>query len=191
MSLSPRFEQALVYACVVHAGQTRKGTAIPYVSHLLAVAALALEYGATETEAIAALLHDAAEDGGGRSRLEDIRARFGEEVAVIVNGCTDTFETPKPAWRERKERYIARLPQESLSVALVSCCDKLHNARSILADLRTHGDALWKRFNGGQQGTQWYYRTLFEAYRQTSLSPHLVDELGRTLDEMEAIAGTG
>ena len=125
MILSPRFQQSLDYACIVHAGHVRKGTQIPYVSHLLAVAGLSLEYGANEDQAIAALLHDAVEDAGGKPRLEDIRLRFGDAVAEIVDGCTDAEETPKPPWRERKENtsHIWRKPRpRSCSCPAVTNC---------------------------------------------------------------------
>ena len=187
-TLSARFEQALVYTAILHSGQGRKGTAVPYVSHVLSVAALALESGANEDEAIAALLHDTVEDAGGAPRLEDIRCRFGQTVAEIVAGCTDTDETPKPPWKERKEKYIAQLAHGSDSVKLVSCADKVHNARSIVADLREHGEAIWSRFTTGKPGTLWYYRTLVETYQQHGGPKRLLDELVRTVDEMERIS---
>ena len=109
MVLSPRFEQALQYACWLHSGQLRKGTMVPYVAHRLSVAGLALEYGADEDEAIAALLHDVVEDAGGKARAADLRQRFGDRVADIVQGCTDTDLHPKPPWQARKEAYIAGL----------------------------------------------------------------------------------
>src|ERR1022692_3881980 len=132
MNLSPRFDQALQYAVLVHAGQKRKGTEIPYLAHLLGVTSIALEHGADEDEAIGALLHDAGEDAGGDGRIEDIRHRFGEPVADIVQGCTDAVTIPKPPWRKRKEDYIAHVAKASPSVRLVSAADKLHNARAIL-----------------------------------------------------------
>jgi (p)ppGpp synthase/HD superfamily hydrolase len=185
MLLSARFEEALRYACVIHAGQTRKSTEVPYVAHLLAVAALALETGATEDEAIAALLHDAAEDCGGRERLDDVRLRFGEPVARVVEECTDTFERAKPPWRPRKEAYLRHLGKTTCTSALVvSCCDKLHNARSILADLRRQGEATWSKFNGGRDGTLWYYRSLVDAFRGR-VDPRLHDELERTVAAIE------
>jgi (p)ppGpp synthase/HD superfamily hydrolase len=186
--LSARFEQALVYTAILHSGQGRKGTPVPYVSHLLSVAALALENGANEDEVIAALLHDAVEDAGGAPRLEDIRCRFGQRVAEIVAGCTDTDETPKPPWKERKEKYIAQLAHGSDSVKLVSGADKVHNARSIVADLREQGDSIWSRFTTGKAGTLWYYRTLVETYQQHGAPKRLLDELVRTVDEMERLA---
>ena len=188
MILSSRFEDTLTYACTIHAGQTRKGTGIPYISHLLSVTALALEFGASEEEAIGALLHDAAEDAGGRGRLEDIRVRFGDKVADIVDGCTDTHETPKPDWQKRKDDYIAHLAEASASVLLVSGCDKLHNARSIVMDLKKHGDKLWERFGGGKEGTIWYYETLVERFKEHGAPGGLVDELDRKVKEMQRLA---
>ena len=152
MVLSEKFEEALRYAATVHAGQTRKGTQVPYLSHLLGVASIVLEHGGTEEEAIAALLHDAPEDAGGAGRLEDIRSRFGEAVADLVESCTDTMQRPKPAWRTRKVGYIARIPKLSDSARLVSVADKLHNARGLLRDLRESGEAVWTRFKGGKDG---------------------------------------
>lgn len=187
MNLSPRFEQALHYAVLIHAGQLRKGTEIPYVSHLLAVASIALEYGANEDEAIGALLHDAGEDAGGRGRIDDIRQRFGEAVADVVDGCTDTDVVPKPAWRKRKEDYITHIRYASDSVRLVSASDKLHNARAILRDYRVHGEKLWDRFTGGKDGTLWYYRSLVEAFSKAEKN-ELVEELKRVVSEIEAMS---
>ncbi len=191
MPLTSRFEQALAYACVVHAGQLRKGTQVPYISHLLAVTALALEFGATEDEAIAALLHDAVEDAGGQGRLEDIRLRFGENVANIVEGCTDADEIPKPPWQARKEAYIAHIKGASPSVLLVSACDKLHNMRCLVLDLREHGEATWEKFKGGKQGSLWYYDSLLKEFdgRGASLPPRLVHELTRTMAALHELAG--
>lgn len=190
MILSPRFEQALTYASILHCGQFRKATRIPYISHLLSVAALVLEHGGHEDEAIAALLHDAIEDAGGQPRLEDLRQRFGDHVAEIVLGCTDTDQTPKPPWFERKQAYIAQLASVSPSARFVSCCDKLHNARSIVADLRVKGADVWSRFGGGRDGTLWYYSTLVGEYRRLGVSPHLVDELARTVETMQSLAAS-
>ena len=188
MPFGKKFEEALVYAARLHRDQTRKGSETPYVTHLLAVAALVGENGGTEDEAVAALLHDAPEDRGGRERLEDIRERFGDVVARIVDGCTDTYEDPKPAWRPRKEAYVARVAQAPASVQLVSAADKLHNARSILADLRAVGEELWTRFTGGKEGTLWYYRALVGAYSRAG-SNAVVEELDRVVREIEALAG--
>jgi (p)ppGpp synthase/HD superfamily hydrolase len=187
MTLSARFEEALILAVRWHAGQMRKETTIPYIAHLLGVASLVLEQGAGEDEAIAALLHDAVEDQGGAVALEEIRRRFGDGVAEIVAGCTDAWTTPKPPWRERKEAYIAHLRQASASVRLVSAADKLHNARAILADYRALGEALWSRFNGGKEGTLWYYRALVETLQAADPTP-LVEELDRVVSEIERLA---
>ena len=185
--LSERFTAALVLACELHRAQARKATQIPYVAHLLAVAAIALEHGATEDEAIAALLHDAVEDQGGAQTASRIRERFGEAVTAIVVGCTDTDVVPKPPWRARKERYIAHVKTATASVRLVSASDKLHNARSIVADYRELGDALWGRFNGGKEGTLWYYRSLVDAFASHG-SSRLVSELERVVGDLERLA---
>jgi (p)ppGpp synthase/HD superfamily hydrolase len=190
MMLSARFDVALAFASRLHAGQLRKGTLIPYVSHLLSVAGLVLEYGGNEDEAIAALLHDAIEDQGGAATREIIRRLFGDAVTEIVNGCTDTEVSPKPPWRERKEAYVAHIREAAPSVLLVSAADKLHNARSILADLRAVGDEVWSRFKGGREGTLWYYRALVQAYRAGSAggAGPLIDELDRVVSEIEQLA---
>ena len=151
MSLSTRFEEALILATRLHAGQVRKGTTIPYIAHLLGVTSIVLEHGGDEEEAIAALLHDAAEDQGGKAILEDIRGRFGYGVAEIVEGCTDAWTDPKPPWRERKQAYVAALRRASASVRLVSSADKLHNARAILGDYRALGEAVWERFPAAEK----------------------------------------
>jgi (p)ppGpp synthase/HD superfamily hydrolase len=187
LSYGEKFEEALLYASRLHRDQTRKGTDTPYVTHLLAVAAIVGESGGTEDEVVAALLHDAPEDRGGKERLRDIRERFGDEVAEIVAGCTDTYEDPKPEWRPRKEAYVAHVATAPASVRLVSAADKLHNARSILADLCSLGDELWNRFTGGQEGTLWYYRALIEAYAGAGANP-IVEELDRVVREIEALA---
>jgi (p)ppGpp synthase/HD superfamily hydrolase len=181
------FERALVYAARLHRDQYRKGTSIPYVTHLLAVAAIVGENGGTEDEVVAALLHDAPEDQGGEAILEDIRARFGDEVAQIVDGCTDTYEDPKPPWRERKERYLARLASAPDSVRLVSSADKLHNASTVLSDYRLLGDDLWARFNGGKEGTLWYYRAIVDVLRAENDCP-VVEELDRVVSALERVA---
>jgi len=182
-----RFGAAFLYALRLHAHQKRKGTTIPYISHLLAVTALVLEDGGSEDEAIAALLHDAIEDQGGEPTRQEIRRRFGDKVVEIVNGCTDTDQTPKPPWLERKKRYLEHLRSASPEVLRVSAADKLHNARTILADLRRHGKAVWQRFNGGRDGTLWYYRQLVQIFREHGPS-FLVEELDRVVSEMEQLA---
>lgn len=184
MKLSSRFTEALVYATELHSNQTRKGSGIPYISHLLGVASIALEYGANEDEAIGALLHDAIEDQGGDATRQEIRRRFGDLVTAIVDGCTDTDLTPKPPWRKRKEVYIAHIPTASASVRLVSAADKLHNSRSILQDYRVIGDLIWPRFQGGKEGSLWYYRALVAAFTEAEVTP-IVAELDRVVTELE------
>jgi (p)ppGpp synthase/HD superfamily hydrolase len=186
MMLSHRFTEALIYARELHASQVRKGSGVPYIAHLLGVASIALEYGANEDEAIAALLHDAIEDQGGNATREEIRRRFGDIVTEIVDGCTDADTTPKPPWRQRKEDYIAHLPRASASVRLVSAADKLYNAATILKDYRILGDSIWSRFKGGKEGSLWYYRALVVAFRQVESTP-LVDELDIVLSELEKL----
>lgn len=185
--LSPRFEHALQFAARLHADQERQGTQIPYMAHLMSVAALVLEDGGDEDEAIAALLHDAVEDQGGQPTLEEIRRRFGERVARIVDGCTDTDTVPKPPWRQRKEQYLVHIPYTPADVRRVSSADKLHNARAILADFRRVGDALWERFKGDKEGTLWYYRSLVTAFREAG-SGLIVEELDRVVTELERLA---
>ncbi|HJT54943.1 MAG TPA: HD domain-containing protein [Ktedonobacteraceae bacterium] len=187
MTLSIRFEEALVFAARLHAKQTRKGTPTPYISHLLAVTALVLEHGGEEDEAIAALLHDSIEDQGGAATREEIRRRFGERVVAIVDGCSDTDVFPKPPWRERKEAYIRHIAEAPAAVRLVAAADKLHNARAVLEDYRIVGEALWKRFNGGKEGTLWYYRAAVDALRKAGPTP-LIEELDRVVSEIEYLA---
>ena len=192
--LTEHFDRAVQYANRIHANQTRKGTDVPYVTHLLGVASLVLENGAqSEEEVIGALLHDAAEDQGGRPRLEDIREQFGEQVAHIVDACTDSYESPKPPWRPRKEAYVAhvreRVERGGDEPALrVSLADKLHNTRAILADVRESGDAVFERFNGKKDGTIWYYAALVDAFR--GFPNRMVGELEREVTELRRLAGT-
>lgn len=185
-----RFESALVYANQVHHGQQRKGTGIPYMAHILGVAAIAMEYGASDDEAIGALLHDAAEDGGGEARLAEIRARFGDAVADIVFGCSDSLvEHPedKLPWRERKEQYLAHIGVASDSVCLVSAADKLHNVRAIVRDFRINGDEVWQRFQGRRDGTLWYYDAVADALARRQHSA-LTRDLLREVEELLQLA---
>ena len=190
MILSARFEDALVYAARLHATQVRKGSGVPYLTHLLGATAIALQYGADEDQAIAALLHDAVEDQGGKDRLEEIRIKFGERVAVIVAGCTDSWSEPKPPWRQRKEAYLAHLHEVDRDVLLVSCADKIDNARSILKDYRMVGETLWKRFRGGKSGTLWYYRSLVGFFENVEAFP-VGKELARVLSQIENLVAEG
>ena len=185
MPYGEKFERALIYASRLHKDQVRKGTSTPYITHLLAVASIVGENGGTEDEVVAALLHDGPEDQGGEATLEEINARFGEEVAQIVDGCTDTYEDPKPPWRERKERYLAHLAGASDSVRLVSSADKLHNARTVLSDYRLQGEDLWTRFNGKREGTLWYYRAIADTLPGES---PIVEELDGVVTELETLA---
>jgi (p)ppGpp synthase/HD superfamily hydrolase len=192
--LGDSFDRALLLATDHHRRQLRKGTQIPYVSHLLAVASLVLEMGGSETEAIGALLHDAVEDGGGPPMLERIRDEFGEDAARIVAANSDSDAEPKPPWLRRKQDYIAAIAHKQPDELRVSLADKLHNARAILLDYRTHGDALWSRFRSGEGASiRWYYRSLYEAFaaRRDALGERAVpvlEELGRTVAEIDRLA---
>lgn len=185
ISLTGRFEDALRFAAHLHARQKRKGTSIPYVAHLMSVASLVLENGGDEDQAIAALLHDAVEDQGGVPVLREIRSRYGERVARIVDGCTDSYGHPKPPWRKRKEDYLAHLRQADAEVRLVSLADKLHNARSILHDLRQSGPQSLSRFNGGRLGTLWYYHSLVGIFQELDDSL-MAAELAEVVAEIDA-----
>ncbi len=178
--LAERFIDAARYAAEAHGSQARKGTGVPYLAHLLAVASFVLEAGGDEDAAIAALLHDAAEDQGGRARLDDIRARFGARVAHIVEGCTDSWQGQKEPWMERKERYVEHARTLDRDTLLVSAADKVHNAYAILRDLRTHGDKVWARFKAPPDDIIWYYDALVRAFRDAGGHP-LVDELERVV----------
>jgi (p)ppGpp synthase/HD superfamily hydrolase len=191
-----RFDEAVAFARRLHDGQKRKATDIPYLTHLLAVAGLVMEDGGSEDEAIGALLHDSIEDQGHRveggvGRLRaDIAARFGPAVLAIVEGCTDSDAHPKPPWKERKEAYLKHLRDAPPPVRCVSCADKLHNARSVLADYRRLGEDLWGRFTGGRDGSLWYYRALADEF--VARGPHpMADELERVVREIEKLVKAG
>lgn len=185
--LTERFDAALAYASAAHRTQFRKGIMIPYLSHLMGVASIALENGADEDQAIAVLLHDAVEDQGGAPRLADIRTRFGDRVADIVDHCTDTDVEPKPAWRPRKEAYIDHLSSVPKDALEVSLADKTHNAGAMVADLHCHGDQLWARFNGGREGSLWYYQSLSDRFKEMLPRPG-AERLARLVDEMERLS---
>jgi (p)ppGpp synthase/HD superfamily hydrolase len=186
VKLTERFEQALVYATRLHATQIRKATGVPYITHLLSVTALVLEDGGDEDEAIAALLHDAVEDQGGKATRAEIYRLFGEQVVAIVDGCTEFDSLPKPPWRDRKQRYLEQLRQGSSSVRRVALADKLHNARSLLSDYRQQGDEIWSMFGAGKEGMLWFYHSLLWVYRSTGSNP-LVEELARVIGELEQL----
>lgn len=181
------FVDALGYAARLHARQVRKRTGRPYIGHLLGVASIVIEYGGDEEMAIAALLHDAIEDQGGMPRLREIRRKFGERVARIVDGCTDSYTELKPPWRTRKLAYIRRVAAEPGDVCLVSAADKLSNARETLHELRVHGDSVFEKFEGKKEGTLWYYRELVKAFRKAGTNP-LIDELDRVVTGLESLA---
>ncbi len=193
-SFGPRLSAALAFAVRIHAGQVRKGSSIPYISHLLAVASIALDYGANEDEAVAAFLHDAIEDApeylrAAGARLE-IGDAFGADVLAIVEGCTDADTVSKAPWLTRKERYIRHAATASPSVVLVAASDKLHNARTVLADFIDLGDALWSRFNkdAGKSGTIGYYRGVVSAFQQTGHHPRLIRDLDAAVKALEEAA---
>jgi (p)ppGpp synthase/HD superfamily hydrolase len=185
--LGLRLQRAFRYAAKWHAGQSRKATAVPYLSHLMAVASLVLEAGGDEDMAIAALLHDVVEDCGGMPRLREVRKMFGARVAKIVEGCTDTFVEPKPDWIERKRGYIEEVKHADDDTRLVSASDKLHNVRTILTDYRKDGDAIWVRFKGKKEGTLWYYRTLSDDFARKP--NRITRELEIAVRELERLCG--
>jgi GTP pyrophosphokinase len=187
IKLGPRFLRAFLFAAAKHSGQTRKASTIPYLAHLMGVASLVLEAGGDEDLAIAALLHDVVEDCGGAKMLKEVRRRFGNRVAKIVDGCTDAYVTPKPEWRQRKETYINRLRKEDTGTRLVSAADKLHNVRSILSDYREIGESVWSRFNGGREGTLWYYRTLRDEFLRERPN-RITRDLQLAVNELDSLA---
>ncbi len=174
--ITPRFSQAVSLAIQAHDGDFRKGTTIPYISHPLAVASIALEYGADEDQAIAALLHDAIEDGG-KEYAQLIEAQFGQRVLYLVEGCTDGVpdaQGKKADWHERKRSYLQHLKQAHDDVLLISGADKLHNARAIVSDLKSVGQIVFERFSTKKDGTLWYYESLadiFEARKAPMAKP--------------------
>ena len=185
--LSIRFVEALVYALGLHRRQQRKLSDAPYSAHLMSVAALVLEYGGSEDEAIAALLHDAVEDQGGQSTYQTIQRRFGSTIAQIVHECTDAYGSPKPPWRERKEAFQQRLTRASPSARLVKAADALDNCRSLLHACRGQGDGVWAHFHGGREGTLWNFRQTVEILQRFPPNP-LVEELDRAIRELEHLA---
>ena len=181
-----RFDMALLYAAGKHRGHYRKGTTIPYVSHLLQVSGLVLENGGDEDEAIAGLLHDVIEDQD--VTPAEIEEKFGPRVKDIVVACSDSVGTEKAPWKQRKLAYVAHIASASKSARLVSSCDKLHNARAILADYRAIGESLWTRFSADRDQILWYYRALADAFRnaETAAESRLLDELNRVVGELES-----
>jgi GTP pyrophosphokinase len=184
--LTERFAEALVFAFQLHAAQKRKASQVPYFAHLMSVCAIVLEYGGDEDQAIAALLHDAVEDQGGKKVLTEIEQRFGYTVAEIVQSVSDSDKQPKPPWKERKVQYLEHLPEAPEKVWLISQADKLHNLRDILATYRIMGEKTWERFRGGKEGTLWYYRSLVTFFRDNG-NPSLGQELERVFAELERL----
>jgi (p)ppGpp synthase/HD superfamily hydrolase len=181
-----RYGDALLFALDLHANQVRKGSKTPYIAHLLSVSALVIEDGGNEDLAIAALLHDSVEDQGGLIVLDAIREKFGDHVANIVLGCSDSFTEPKPPWRERKEKYLEHLRVADHDIQLVSLADKLHNARSILRDLQTKGNQTWEKFNGKKEGTIWYYHALADIFSASDISSPMCEELNQTIKSIDS-----
>ena len=194
MSYTPRTLEALKLVMDLHHDQKRKGTDIPYITHLWAVAAIVGENGGDEDQVIGALLHDIIEDQGDKITLEKIIEQFGNRVEEIVKGCTDADSKEKAAskddpeeWRKRKQRYIDHLRPAPPYVKLVSAADKLHNARAIVADLRCEGPNVWKRFKAGADDQLWYYRGIVGALKHEWSSP-VLDELDRMVEDMARLA---
>jgi (p)ppGpp synthase/HD superfamily hydrolase len=183
MDLSKRFNRAFKMASRLHAGHERKGTEVPYLGHLLGVTAIVIDDGGNEDECIAALLHDAAEDQGGEWVLHEIRRKFGKRVAGLVRDLSDTTEKPKPAWRKRKEAYLAHLEETDAAVLRISLADKLHNGRAILLDRAEIGEAIWDRFSVSKDESLWYYQSLAEIFARRKPGP-LADEFRRTVDRL-------
>lgn len=174
-------------AHALHAQQKRKGCDTPYITHPMAVAALVGDYGGTEDQVIAALLHDAVEDQGGLDTLAQIRAQFGEAVADLVWACSDSHEAPKPPWRARKEAFLARIASLPVEARLVIAADKLHNARATCTDLRSAAPDFWTRFNGGHDNTLWYYAEAVRALSAEWTHP-VLDELAEAVDRLHRLA---
>jgi len=191
-NLTDRFSDALTHAAFIHRTQTRKGKPTPYIAHLLSVAALVIEDGGDEDEAIAALLHDVLEDQSEKISAEEIGQRYGSRVRAIVEGCSDTpagyAGGAKPPWQERKEAYLRHLQECDLGNLRVSMADKLHNARDLLADYRVEGDDVWSRFSAGKDDQLWNYRSLVEAFRRRGLGGKMFGEFERVVEELESVA---
>lgn len=185
IALEP-FERGLEFAAKRHKGHLCKGTTIPYIAYLLQVSGIVMEYGGNEVQAVAALLDDVVEDQ--KAILEEVQEQFGPDLAAIVDGCSDTDQAEKEEWWQRKRAYIEEIARKGTEVRLVSAADKLHNARAILKDYRTAGDAAFERFKGKKAGTIWYYRALIDAFRATNTDEALIDELNCTVTEIERLA---
>ena len=191
-----RFAEAFKFVAHEHRKQLRKGTTIPYISHLMSVSALVWESGGDEGQAIAGLLHDVIEDADPPEDVPRIRKeileKFGQKVLDLVEGCTDGEQDAhgeKAPWKVRKETYLNHLQHEPAELLLVSCCDKLHNARAIYTDLITHGESVFDRFKGKKDGTLWYYQQLSKIYQ--AKIPHVIAarELASVVDAITSKCG--
>ena len=189
--LTDRFKEAFLYCLQLHGDDTRKGKPVPYIAHLMSVCALVLEHGGSEDEAIAALLHDALEDHPDTASRPDIRARFGVDVLHFVESCTDTPSDyqggEKPPWRSRKQRLLDHIAKASPGLLRIALADKLHNARSLLADYRQQEDTLWERFNAGKADQLWFYQSLVRTFRDAGATGYLIEELERVVTELVAL----
>ncbi len=189
--LTNRFENALVYCVQLHRNQQRKGKPIPYIAHLLSVSALVLEDGGNEDEAIAALLHDALEDQPDKTSREEIARRFGEQVVLLVNSCTDTPLTyrggVKPPWKQRKEAYLSHLRSGANGALRVSLADKVHNGRELVADYRREGDKIWSHFHAGKDEQLWLYQSLVQAFKQGGARGALYESFEQIVSELEQL----
>nr|MDQ2731363.1 HD domain-containing protein [Armatimonadota bacterium] len=179
--------EAFCFANRLHGGQTRKGTKIPYMTHLIGVMALVIDNGGDEEQAMAALLHDAVEDQGGQRTIDEIKRRFGDRVALIVEGCTDTYTEPKPEWLPRKKQYLEHLNGAPVEVRLVSLADKVHNTRAIVSDRNQIGDKVWERFTASREQTLWYYGELLRIFTSFGDCPPLVDALRSAVEELNRV----
>lgn len=188
MAYTSRIVEAFAFAHEIHAEHVRKGPGVPYITHVMAVAAIVGEHGGDEDTFIAALLHDAVEDGDGYATLEKIRARFGARVADMVAACSDAFEKPKPKWRERKERFIETMRNAPPDVRLIVAADKLHNVCATIGDYNALGDEVWTRFTGRRDGTLWYYAAVAHALTDGWEHP-LIDDLAGAVEELHRVAG--
>lgn len=184
-SYSSRVVDAFAFAHEIHATHTRKGSGVPYITHVMAVAAIVGEHGGDEDMFIAALLHDAAEDGDGYATLDKVRARFDARVAEMVAACSDAFEKPKPKWRARKERFVESMRGAAPDVKLIVAADKLHNLCATIGDYELLGDAVWDRFTGSRDGTIWYYTAIAQALAEGWEHP-LVEDLAATVERLHA-----
>ena len=187
MKYTRRIIDAFSFAHEIHAEHTRKGSGVPYITHVMSVAAIVGEHGGDEDTFIAALLHDAVEDGDGYATLDRIRSQFGSRVAELVEACTDAFVKPKPEWRERKERFIAAMRNANSDVKLIVSADKLHNVCATIGDCALLGEEVWMRFTGRREGTLWYYAAIAQAIAE-NWEHSLIDDLATAVEELHRVA---